>query len=163
MRTSGEINSPPGQPNLQGEERKAYKKRSQNWASGFSSLRFFWIGPPSWLKEVFSFACQIKLSCNRTVTLVNPPLQIFAAARQNWGNYKPPQHYYSHFINEKNWDSEFKYHVQVIKLLGKSKAQEVRLKKLTHRKLPSTLINRGGILSIHKIFIKYLLYPQCVE
>ena len=48
----------------QGEEKKAYKRRSQNWASGLSSLRIFWVSPPSHLKEVFSFACQIKLSCN---------------------------------------------------------------------------------------------------
>ena len=40
---------------------KTYKKRSQNWARVFSTLCLFWVGPPSCL-DVFSFACQIKLS-----------------------------------------------------------------------------------------------------
>ena len=31
---------------------------------------FLWVRPPSQLKDVFSFACQIKLSCNQAVTLV---------------------------------------------------------------------------------------------
>ena len=52
------------------EEEKKHEKRSQNWASLFSSLCFFWVVPPSHLKGVFSFACQIKLSCNQAVTLV---------------------------------------------------------------------------------------------
>ena len=38
----------------QGEE-KELKKRSQNWARGFSSLHVFWVGQPSHLKDVFSF------------------------------------------------------------------------------------------------------------
>ena len=38
----------------QGEEKK-HKKRSQNWAGGLSSLRIFWVGIPSYLKDVFSF------------------------------------------------------------------------------------------------------------
>ena len=54
---------------VQGEEkRKTNKMRSQNWDS-LSSLCFFWVGPPSCLEDVFSFVCQIKLSCNQAVTL----------------------------------------------------------------------------------------------
>ena len=49
----------------QGEEKKTYKKRSQNWAP-----LFFWVSLPSCLKDAFSFTCQIKLSCNKAVTLV---------------------------------------------------------------------------------------------
>ena len=30
----------------------------------------FWVSPPSYLEGVLSFDCQIKLSCNRAVTLV---------------------------------------------------------------------------------------------
>ena len=55
----------------QGEEKKTYKKRSQNWAVGFFSLCFFWVGPPSCLKNVFSFACQIKLSCNTGLSITS--------------------------------------------------------------------------------------------
>ena len=40
----------------QGEEKKTYKKRSQNWPGGFSSLCGFWVGTPSHLKDVFAFA-----------------------------------------------------------------------------------------------------------
>ena len=32
---------------------------------------FFWLSLPSHLEDVFSFACQIKLSCNWPVTLVH--------------------------------------------------------------------------------------------
>ena len=42
----------------QGEEKKAYKKRSQNWATGFFSFCIFWVGLPSHLEDVFSFLCQ---------------------------------------------------------------------------------------------------------
>ena len=47
----------------QEEEEKTYKKRSQNWAFSlfYSHLCF---SLPSTLEDVFSFACQIKLSCN---------------------------------------------------------------------------------------------------
>ena len=38
----------------QGEEKKTYKKRSQNWARGFFSLRVFWVSLPSCLEDVFS-------------------------------------------------------------------------------------------------------------
>ena len=31
---------------------------------------FLWVRPPSHVKDVFSFACQIKLSCNQAVTRV---------------------------------------------------------------------------------------------
>ena len=56
-----------------------------------NSLCVFWFSLPSCLKDVFSFACQIKLSCNtENVTLVCPLLQTFAAVRQNQGNYKLP-------------------------------------------------------------------------
>ena len=67
VRTSGKANSSAGLPNLlradSGRGEKTYKKRSQNWATGFSSLRLFWVGLPSHLEDVFSFACQMKLSC----------------------------------------------------------------------------------------------------
>ena len=33
-------------------------------SSSFSSLHFFWVGTPSHLEDVYSFTCQIKLSCN---------------------------------------------------------------------------------------------------
>ena len=49
----------------QGEEKK-HKKRSQNWPLLFSFC-FFWVGLPSHLKDVLSFACQIKLSCNTSL------------------------------------------------------------------------------------------------
>ena len=45
--------------------------------------------PPLCHGDVFSFACQIKLSCNREVTL-GPSCQIFAAMRQTGGNYTDP-------------------------------------------------------------------------
>ena len=48
----------------QGEEKKTHKKRSQNWTGGISSLCIFWVGQPSHLEDIFSFACQIKLNCN---------------------------------------------------------------------------------------------------
>ena len=54
----------------QGEEKK-HKKRSQNWTSGFSSLQVFWVGSPSCLKDVFSFTCQIKLSCNTDLSVTS--------------------------------------------------------------------------------------------
>ena len=47
------------------KKKKKHKKRSQDWVS-----LFFWVGPPSHLRNVFSFACQIKLICNQAVTLV---------------------------------------------------------------------------------------------
>ena len=49
-----------------GEREKPYNKRSQDWAPVF-----FWVGSHSCLEDVFSFACQIKLSCNQAVTLVH--------------------------------------------------------------------------------------------
>ena len=45
-------------------KKKTCKQRSQNGAWGLSSLHVFWVGPPSSLQDVFSFACQIKLSCS---------------------------------------------------------------------------------------------------
>ena len=74
----------------QGKEKK-YKRRSQNWAGGFSSFWVFWVGLPSYLEEVFSLACQIKQGA---LTLVHQSLQIFAVARQNQGNYKFPKQIY---------------------------------------------------------------------
>ena len=35
------------------------------------SLSLLFVGPPSHLENVFSFACQIKLICNQAVTLVH--------------------------------------------------------------------------------------------
>ena len=62
------------------------------WLTGWTEL-------PSNLKELFSFACQIKLSCNQAVTLVRPSLQIVVAVRQNQGNYKLPHHLLFHFLD----------------------------------------------------------------
>ena len=39
----------------QGEEKKPYKKRSQNWSGALSFLCVFWVSMPSRLKYVFSF------------------------------------------------------------------------------------------------------------
>ena len=68
VRTSGEAKSPPGQPNLhragsEGGGKKKHIKRETK-IEPLSSLCFFWVGLPSHLEDVFSFACQIKLSCN---------------------------------------------------------------------------------------------------
>ena len=38
---------------------------------GFSSLRFFWVRQPSCLEDVFSFACQIKPSCNTGLSVTS--------------------------------------------------------------------------------------------
>ena len=56
----------------------------------FFSLPTLQVGLASGLKHVFSFACQIKLSCNRAVTLVHG--FSFTAVRQNGGNYTLPRH-----------------------------------------------------------------------
>ena len=52
----------------QGTE-KNHKKRSQIELG--ASLWVFWVGPPSRLKDVFSFACQINLSCNTGLTIAS--------------------------------------------------------------------------------------------
>ena len=70
----------------QEEERKTYRKRGQNWAGGFSSLWVFWVGPPSSLQDVFSFACQIKLSCNTGPSVPSN----FWCSETDQGNYKLP-------------------------------------------------------------------------
>ena len=46
----------------QGEEEKHIKRGAK--IELLTSLHFFGVSPPSCLKDVFSFACQIKLSCN---------------------------------------------------------------------------------------------------
>ena len=60
VRTSGKTNSPPGSPSLHraGSGGEGKKKLSL-------SLCLFWVGPPSHLEDVFSFACQIKLSVTK--------------------------------------------------------------------------------------------------
>ena len=52
----------------QREEKKHVKRRAK-----IETALFFWVSLPSCLKDedAFSFACQIKLSCNRAVTLVH--------------------------------------------------------------------------------------------
>ena len=50
---------------------------------------FFWVGPPSLLKAVLPFVFPKKTA----VTLICLSLQIFAVARENWGNYKVPRQY----------------------------------------------------------------------
>ena len=67
-RTLGEENSSPVQPNLQRAGSGGGEKNLKRGAK-IESLHFFWAGLPSCLEDVFSFACQIKLSCNLTVTL----------------------------------------------------------------------------------------------
>ena len=78
MRTSGETNTPASwlaqfaQGRLRsgwGEEEKKHIKRGAKIGPP-SSLCVFWAGLPSHLEDVFSFACPIKLSCDRAVTLV---------------------------------------------------------------------------------------------
>ena len=69
----------------QGEEKRQIKRGAK--IEPRSSLHFFWVGPPSRLKDAFPFAWQIKLGCNKAVTLVHslngavtpvrPSLQIF--------------------------------------------------------------------------------------
>ena len=67
-------------------ERRKHERSSQYWTGAFFPLCCFWVGPSSCLKDIFSFAYQIKLSCNIGPSFV----QIFAAMRHNWGNYTPP-------------------------------------------------------------------------
>ena len=71
-----------------GEERK-HKKMSQNWTRGFSSHL---LGQPALTPQGCIFLClpnktELYLNCNTGL-----PFQIFAAARQNWGNYTLSQH-----------------------------------------------------------------------
>ena len=67
--------------------RKQHIKRGAKM-DPLSSLHIFWVGWPSDLEDVFSFACQIKLSCNRAATLVHG--FSFIVLRQNQGNYTLP-------------------------------------------------------------------------
>ena len=53
----------------EGKKKKHIKREAK--IEPLSSLCFFWVGLPSHLEDVFSFACQIKLSCNWAVTLVH--------------------------------------------------------------------------------------------
>ena len=72
--TSGETNSPPGQPNLHraglGGGEKKHIKRGAKIEPGVS-LHIFQVGPPSCLEDVFSSACQIKLSCNTSPSVTS--------------------------------------------------------------------------------------------
>ena len=66
-RTLGETNSPPSQPNLhrlRGRRKKHIKRGAKIELGGFSYLHVFWVDLPSHFQDVFSFACQIKLSSN---------------------------------------------------------------------------------------------------
>ena len=66
MRTSGETKallvSPIYIGQAQGKEEKKIKRGAK--IEPLTSLLIFWVSPPSHLEDVFSFACQIKLSCN---------------------------------------------------------------------------------------------------
>ena len=93
MRTSGKTNSP-GQ--VRGS-RKTCKKKSHNWATCLSSLCFFWVCQLPHLQDVFSFICQIKLSCNTSQSWSTHHFKYFAAARQYRGNYKLSRHMCCHF------------------------------------------------------------------
>ena len=55
-----------------GQAQREEKKHVKRGAKTKTAL-FFWVSPPLCLKDedVFSFVCQIKLSCNRAVTLVH--------------------------------------------------------------------------------------------
>ena len=75
----------PKQQWLRQRKEKAYKNRTKERPRTrvrTSDPLFFWVGPPSHLEDVFSFAFLIKLSCNQAVTLVHR-FNFFAVARQN--------------------------------------------------------------------------------
>ena len=75
VRTSGKTDSPPGCPiyirQAQGEEKKHIKRGVRIEPQGSLLFRIFWVSPPSHLEEVFSFACQIKLSCNTGLSITS--------------------------------------------------------------------------------------------
>ena len=48
----------------QEEEKKQKEEPKLSLRLLLSTLCFFWVNLPSCLEDVFSFACQIKLSCN---------------------------------------------------------------------------------------------------
>ena len=70
MRTSGEANSLLASPVYRGQAQGEEEKKKNLWKEEtklslwLSSLHVFWVDLPSRLEDVFSFACQIKLSCN---------------------------------------------------------------------------------------------------
>ena len=107
VRTSVKTNSPPDHPNLQragsGGKEKTYKKRSQNWAGVLSSLCIFWVGQSSRLEDVFSFACQIKLSCNTVPSLALH----FCCGETEPGNLQTPP---THLTYVYQWWREAKYY-----------------------------------------------------
>ena len=69
VRTTGKTNSPPGQPNLHragsGGGEKNTQKEEPKLGWGCSSLSVFWVGPFLYIKDIYSFAFYIQLSCNR--------------------------------------------------------------------------------------------------
>ena len=69
----------------QGGGEKKHLKRGAKIKPG-ASLRVFWVCLLSRPEDVFSFACQIKLSCNTGLPIASN----FAAVRQNRGNYTLP-------------------------------------------------------------------------
>ena len=109
MKQTALLASPIYREQAQKEEKKTYKKRSQNWATCL-----FWVGPPSCLED-FSFACQIKVSCNWAVSNTGLSFQHFVVARQNWGNHTLPQHNLKG--NNKMW-SQIKTNEQKLSLVA---------------------------------------------
>ena len=73
VRTSGKTDSPPGCPiyirQAQGEEKKHIQRGAKTELG--ASLCVFWVSLPSSLEGVFSFACQIKLSCNTGLSITS--------------------------------------------------------------------------------------------
>ena len=74
--------SPVNTGQVQKEETKYIKKRSQNWAS-----LFFWVAPYTLGMYFLCLPSKTELYPNCYTGLT---FQIFAAARQNWGNYTLP-------------------------------------------------------------------------
>ena len=96
MRTSGKTNSPPGWPSLhgqaQGEEKRLVKRGAKPELRALSL--HFGVSQPSSLEDVFSFACQIKLSCNISQSVASN----FCCSETKLGQLKTPLTYMVPFL-----------------------------------------------------------------
>ena len=94
---------------VQEEEKKTYKKRSQNWAGGFSSHLLGW---PAFIPRGCILRCflnktelqhrAVTWSCNTGPSEgcnTGLSLQIFVVMRQIQGNYRLSQHLWCHFLD----------------------------------------------------------------